>query len=235
MYKAILALLLVLALPIAVSAVDVNDAYQTISDESEAPAIVVSDNAQDTAAAIQIKNDVGVAATTPATTTIAITGDAVIVGGPCANPQWTEITGDTCESWRYAPGEAVIAAQEGMTANETVVLIAGTNAEDTRAAVDWFIANPDSAALNADVLIINVEDLAPETNETTSTTPSTSNQTTTTATSDKNCGINPADNTLTVDDTPDCATVTTSDGTQSGVSSYRNDTSMNSSSNSSGY
>ena len=57
----------------------------------------------------------------------------ILVGGPCANDAVSRVAGfPTCDAWSYKPGEAVI--QLAANGNKVAMLVAGTDAIDTRMA-----------------------------------------------------------------------------------------------------
>jgi|GEM_PF-6879251 len=147
-----LLLLLALALPFSVAAQDVSEVVNTLQDEEDT-AIVVADDPSDRVAANMLQDEFGVTTTT--TPDEEPEGSYIIVGGPCANPRWTAVAGDTCEGWQYGEGQAVIIADRSIFGS-TVLMVAGTTAIDTRRAVDWLVANPNSAMLNEDRVVLDV-------------------------------------------------------------------------------
>jgi len=76
----------------------------------------------------------------------------LLVGGPCANPAVEAASDDfpTCGSWSLGPGEALIQLVE-QTDGSMALLVAGTNAADTRAATKMVAEASDLAALADDV------------------------------------------------------------------------------------
>jgi len=56
----------------------------------------------------------------------------IVVGGPCANSVVPDLFGLTCAGWSLKPGEGIIKLVEN--GNKVAVLVAGTNAADTKRA-----------------------------------------------------------------------------------------------------
>ena len=56
----------------------------------------------------------------------------IVVGGPCANSVVPDLFGVTCAGWSLKPGEGIIKLVEN--GNKVAVLVAGTNADDTKRA-----------------------------------------------------------------------------------------------------
>jgi len=68
----------------------------------------------------------------------------ILVGGPCANNLVGKIAGfPSCTAWTAKPGEAIIQLAEN--GENVAMLVAGTDAADTRAAAK-IIANYDDYA-----------------------------------------------------------------------------------------
>jgi hypothetical protein len=205
----------------SVSAVDVSDAVSTLENTTDTKVIAAS---ADTTAAQDLTSEFK-AETSPTGTPI--TTPTIIVGGPCANPQWTDIAGDTCEDWSYDPGEAVIIATNTgiLGTGDTILLIAGTDAQDTQNAVNYLLEHKNTLAMDTDRVVINVESTTGQasTNQTTTPTGAVTGTGTSSMnkTTDASCLTNSADNTLTVNEPmPGCG---------SGVTSTNSSTSANSS------
>ncbi|HSU72534.1 MAG TPA: hypothetical protein VLJ21_01660 [Candidatus Binatia bacterium] len=199
--------LLLLALAVcvvSVNALDVSEAYGMLRNET-APMIISTP--ADTAAAQMLQNTFGVAATSAPG--ITIDHNAIIVGGPCANPQWTDIAGDACDEWAYDPGEAVVIAEK--MGSGTIILIGGTSIDDTRAAVQYLINNPSTSLMDTDRVVINVQSTG---------TPTPTGEVTMNTTLPKetdSCLLNPDDNDITQE--PGCANAGVKNTTSSSNSS----------------
>ena len=56
----------------------------------------------------------------------------VVIGGPCANQLANSVFGLTCDGWSYEEGQAVVKLVKN--GDKVALLVAGTNALDTRRA-----------------------------------------------------------------------------------------------------
>lgn len=131
-------LFLLLMLPFA-SGLGIKGTYDSFYND-ESPEIVIADqqNADDQLAAFGFVNEFGLKNIT-LKSKIKNT-PLVIIGGPCANPLWTEFAGDTCEGWTYGENKAVIVTHQ-LATGKIVLLIGGTTGKDTRAAAKYVSEN----------------------------------------------------------------------------------------------
>ena len=75
----------------------------------------------------------------------------IVVGGPCANPLAESLFGLSCDKWPYAAGEAVV--KLAANGQKVALLIAGTDALDTRRAGKALAASSDYKFEGTEVLV----------------------------------------------------------------------------------
>ena len=88
----------------------------------------------------------------------------ILVGGPCANALVGKVTGfPTCEGWRgmYKTGDAII--QLADNGKNVAMLIAGTDAADTRAAAKVIANYKDSKDLKGAKVMVKGGKVAADT------------------------------------------------------------------------
>ena len=159
MRKAVLILLL-LVFAIPVTALTVKNSVESFFIDAT-PEIVIGDqmHPDDVLAAVVFQNELGIEDVTLASS---IVNDSdrtmVVIGGPCANPVWTTITGETCGDWQHAEGKAALKSSTSES-GKTILLISGTTGKNTRAAAKHAIEKFAEAVFNRDDVVLDVEGL----------------------------------------------------------------------------
>jgi|GEM_PF-4447086 len=156
--KAVVPLIFLLLIVPFSSALNVKSAVEYFYTD-EAPEVVVGDhqNTDDNFAAIAFENEFGLNNVTLASKAKTDT-TLVIIGGPCANPLWEDFAGDTCDTWEYPAGKAVLVSVQ-LPSGKTVLLIAGTTGKDTRAAAKFAIENFGDPKLAYERVVLDTEGL----------------------------------------------------------------------------